>query len=96
MLDALRDLRRVPDAEPAKTLKRIVKLCREKKVSFDHMERVARAEPPRVRALLGLIGTFLGLDEAKLAPLRRALNPTATFKLGLAEAFPEAVLWQIR
>lgn len=95
-LDALRDLRFVPDTTPADTIRRLVDLCRTNVLSFARMSRAARREPPRVRALLGLMGTLLGENDLALARLRSSLNPTTVFKLGLADAFPEAHGWGIR
>lgn len=95
-LDALRALRLVPDTTPAETIHRLVDLCRAKRLSFANLARAAFHEPPRVRALLGLIGTLLDEDDGLLAKLRRSLNPTTTFKLGLATSFPDAMAWGIR
>ncbi len=95
-LDALRDLRSIPDTTPTKTIHRLVDLCREGRLSFVRLGRAARLEPPRVRALLGLIGTLLGEDADVIAKLRHSLNPTTIFKLGLADAFPAAADWRIR
>lgn len=95
-LDALRDLRFVPDTTPAETVHRLIELCRSGRLSFSRMSKAARLEPPRVRALLGLIGTRLGEDERVLARLRKSLNSTTVFKLGLTAAFPEAHRWGIR
>jgi hypothetical protein len=95
-LDALRDLRLVPDTTPAETVYRLVELCREGRLSFSRMSRAASHEPPRVRALLGLIGTLLGENSGTLEKLRRSLNPTTTFKLGLAASFAAAAAWRIR
>jgi hypothetical protein len=95
-LDALRALRFVPDTTPVETIHRLVDLCREGRLSFSRMSRAAFHEPPRVRALLGLIGTLLEEDGGTLAKLRRSLNPTTTFKLGLAASFAAAVAWGIR
>lgn len=95
-LDALRDLRDVPDTTPDATIRRLVDLCREGRLSFARMLRVAKMEPPRVRALLGLIGTLLGEPTDSLATLRHSLNPLTTFKLGLGDAFHDAASWNIR
>ena len=95
-LDALRDLRRVPDTTPAAIIHRLVDLCREGRLSFSRMLRASAHEPPRVPALLGLIGTLLGEDADELARLRRSLNPATTYKLGLAGDFPGAADWNLR
>jgi len=95
-LDALRALRFIPDTTPAETIHRLVDLCREKRLSFTHLARATFREPPRVRALLGLIGTLLHEDAATLTKLRRSLNRTTTFKLGLAASFSETAGWGIR
>lgn len=95
-LDALRDLRRVPDTTPDATIRRLADLCREGRLSFGRMMRAAKVESPRVRALLGLIGTLLGESTEALAALRHSLNPLTTFKLGLGDFFPEAASWNIR
>jgi Family of unknown function (DUF6088) len=95
-LDALRTLRFVPDTTPANTIRRLIDLCRTNVLSFARMTKAARREPPRVRALLGLMGTLLVEDERTLARLRESLNTTTVFKLGLADAFPEAHGWGIR
>ncbi len=92
-LDALRDLRHVPDTTPDATIRRLLDLCREGRLSFAKMMRAAKVESPRVRALLGLIGTLLGEPPESLAALRHSLNPLTTFKLGLSDAFPDAVSW---
>lgn len=95
-LDALRALRFVPDTTPKETIHRLVDLCREGRLSFSRMSRASVHEPPRVRALLGLIGTLLEEDGGRLAKLHRSINPTTTFKLGLADSFAAAAAWGIR
>ena len=95
-LDALRDLRHVPDTTPAATIRKLTELCREGRLSFSRMVRASRREPPRVRALLGLIGTLLGENTAVLMRLHHSLNPTTKFKLQLATDFPAASDWGIR
>jgi hypothetical protein len=95
-LDAMRNLRHVPDTTPEAVIRRLVDLCREGRLSFGRMLRVAKLEPPRVRALLGLIGTLLGEPTDSLAPLRDSLNSLTTFKLGLAGVFRDAAYWNIR
>jgi Family of unknown function (DUF6088) len=96
-LDALRALRFVPDTTPSETISRLVDLSRKGRLSFSRMSRAAlHDEPPRVRALLGLMGTLLGEDDATLEKLRHSLNPTTIFKLGLSATLSGAAAWGIR
>jgi len=95
-LDALRDLRRIPGTTPEATIRRLADLCRAGRLVFARMTRAAHHEPPRVRALLGLIGTLLREDSGALARLKDSLNPVTTFQLGLAGHFPQAANWNIR
>ena len=95
-LDALRHLRHVPDTTPEAVIHRLVDLCREGRLSFARMARAAKWEPPRVRAMLGLIGTLLGESAETLAPLQGSLNSLTTFKLGLASTFRDTARWNIR
>lgn len=95
-LDALRDLRHVPDTTPATTIRKLTDLCREGRLSFANMARASVHEPPRVRALLGLIGTLLDENAEVLRRLRASLNPTTRYKLQLAIDFPSASDWGIR
>ncbi|MEO5936804.1 MAG: hypothetical protein ABIP81_06295 [Terriglobales bacterium] len=52
-------------------------------------------EPPRVRALLGVIGPGIHASPTLLARLKKSLNPTTSFKLGLSSTFPAARTWNI-
>ena len=94
-LDALRDLRHIPDTTPEAAIRRLLGLCREGRLSFARMLRAAKPEPPRVRALLGLIGTLLGEPVESLDSLRHSLNPLTVYKLGLRDAYPDAARWNI-
>lgn len=96
VLDALRDLRSIPDTPADVVLHRITDMFRSGRLSFGRMVKAADKEPPRVKALLGTIGTVLGEDAGALKPLRESLNSTTTFKLGLGESIPAARGWGIR
>lgn len=96
VLDALRDLNSIPDASPKESVRRIAELFRNHKLSFERVVTASLHEPPRVRALVGTIGTILREDQALLQKLRSTLNTTTTFKLGLSPYFPEARAWGIR
>jgi Family of unknown function (DUF6088) len=104
-LDALRDLTRIPDAHPRDVVRRIGALIRTRDLDFSRLGRYARAEPPRVRALLGAIGDMLRrVNEGHRIPLgvltelRKGLNPLTTFHIrGAGEMFGDvAARWRIR
>ncbi len=96
VLDALRDLNSIPDTSPDESIRRIAELFRKNTLSFERVATASLREPPRVRALLGAIGTMLGENHVLLEKLRSTLNKTTKFKLGLSPFFPEAHAWGIR
>lgn len=96
VLDALRDLRRIPDSSPAEAVSKIKDLFVAKRFSFSRLARRSLNEPPRVRALLGAIGTEVGAERKALTALRKSLNPMTTFHLGVSQALPSATEWRIR
>lgn len=95
VLDALKDLHRIPDTTPSGTIRRIIELIESRKISFTRLARLARHESPRVRALVGAIGSRIGAKKA-VAGLKRSLNPLTTFHLGINDALPNATEWNIR
>jgi len=104
-LDALRDITRIPDAHPTDVVQRIGALIRTGDLDFSRLGRYARAEPPRVRALLGALGDMLRraneghrIPVSVLTALRRSLNPLTTFHIrGAREVFGDvAARWRIR
>lgn len=96
VLDALRDLRWIPDTTPEHVIARVADLFRSKRVSFERVARFARREPPRVRAVLGAIGSSFGADQHILEVLKGSLNPLTRFSLGLSDKLETAREWNIR
>ncbi len=96
VLDALRDMRWIPDTTPENVLARIADLFRSKRVSFERVARFSRREPPRVRAMLGAIGSSIGADPDVLDELKGSLNPMTHFSLGLSGKLETAREWNIR
>ncbi len=96
VLDALRDLRWIPDTTPERVIARIADLFRSKRISFERVARFARKEPPRVRAVLGVIGTKIGARPHLLNELKGSLNPMTHFSLGLSDKLETARKWNIR
>jgi hypothetical protein len=96
VLDALRDLRWIPDTTPEHVIARIAELFRSKRVSFERAACFARREPPRVRAVLGAIGASIGIRPHLLKDLKGSLNPMTHFFLGLSDKLATAREWNIR
>ena len=94
-LDALKDLHRIPDATPADTIGRIIDLIRSGKLSLKRLTRLARHESPRVRALVGAIGSHMGAERA-VAGLKKSLNPLTNFNLNIGAVLSNAEDWHIR
>jgi len=96
ILDALRELRRIPGTSPSEAVSKIKDLLVTGEHSFNRLAARAQGEPPRVRALLGAIGTEVGASRRVLVTLRKSLNPTTTFHIRVGNALPSAPKWQIR
>jgi hypothetical protein len=96
ILDALRELHRIPGSSPAKVVSKIRNLFATKEYSFTKIASRALDEPPRVRAVLGAIGSDIGASRSVLASLKRSLNRSTTFNLGLGNALLSARDWRIR
>ena len=95
VLDSLRDSRSIRDSTPEEVLRKIAALFRDGRVSYERVARAARTEPPRVRALVGLLGSMIGAERKILDKLLAGLNKTTKFRYGLWSAFPEAPRWGI-
>jgi Family of unknown function (DUF6088) len=95
-LDAIKDIRRIPDCPVSQALKIIsgkIKQLDEKQV--DELITYALLYPPRVRALIGAILENLQVN-ANTAQLRESLNPFTSIKLGLTEMdLPTIKKWNI-
>lgn len=84
LLDALKDIRRIPDSNVAtsvKVLSNLIKKMDEKQIK--DMVKYALLYPPRVRALLGAILEGLKYDNTLTSQLKQSLNPLTKFQLGL-------------
>ena len=102
-LDALREVRAIPDADPAAVLTRLKTLLATGRLNYRRLARYALVEPPRVRALLGALGEDLlaehgaAVDRAAVERLRRSLNAFSRYHLpAKAErALKHAANWRI-
>jgi hypothetical protein len=95
ILDAIKDFKKIPDTTPEESFKKILAIFSEKEVSYSRTVKLSKKEPPRVRALLGLIGTMLKKDQRALNALKESLNTTSHYNLGLSH-IPAAKEWKIR
>lgn len=95
VLDALREIRSIPSSSEIEVLHRISDLFRSGVLSFARVARFAKAEPRRVRALLGAIGSQIPGTEAALRSLRKSLNALTKFRIGVGHALPAAKTWNI-
>ncbi len=93
LLDFLRRAGRTSELSPERTVQRTLALLSEEG-RFERLIKVAYAEPPRVRALLGAIGEQLGKRPLALKRLRASLNPFSRFDFGTLAGLRHARLWQ--
>ena len=96
-LDALRNIRRIPDTTISNTLKRIKSLICDGRLQSTRLVRFALAEPPRVRALVGALAESVGCRDSSVNELRKSLNPLTTYRLGGVEKIlPHSAAWHIK
>lgn len=95
LLDFLRRAGRTSELSPEDTAKRTLALCREGGC-FERLLAVAATEPPRVRAMLGAIGSELGKKPTALNGLRHSLNPVSRFHFGMLGGLDHAADWQAK
>ncbi|MVM32448.1 hypothetical protein GO755_20555 [Spirosoma sp. HMF4905] len=96
-LDAMKDLKQIPDIDISNALVIFKSRIKElKPVQRQLMVDYALAYPPRLRALLGAILTDLNLPKGT-DKLRDSLNPLTTFDLGIDDSrLPNAPDWNIQ
>jgi hypothetical protein len=93
LLDFLRRGGRTSELSPSSTIKKTLALLSQDN-RYERLLRVAKSEPPRVRALLGAMGQELGINLTKLGRLRSSLNPFSRFDFGLFSRLSHAKEWQ--
>ncbi|MGD0541030.1 MAG: DUF6088 family protein [Tepidisphaeraceae bacterium] len=95
LLEFLREGGKSSELSPTKTIRHALELLSEKG-RFDRLVKIARSEPPRVRAILGALGTELRANPASLRRLRQTLNPLTRFDFGVFSALRHACEWQAK
>jgi len=95
LLDFLRRGGRTSELTPEDTITRTLVLFREKG-RFARLSKIANAEPPRVRAMIGAIGEEIGKQPRALKGLRASLNPVSRFDFGMLQGLARARAWQAK
>lgn len=93
VLEVLRDRGRSSDLSPQATVDRLVELVR-RPDRYRRLGLAARAEPARVRAILGALGEHAGAPPRAVDALRRSLNPYSRFDFGKFAVLANARAWQ--
>jgi hypothetical protein len=92
LLDFLRNRGEYSDLFPDETVEKLLEHFREPG-RFERLLKVAKFEPPRVRAMLGAIGQQIGQPESNLRKLAATLNPVSRFDYGILAALDNAREW---
>ena len=96
VLDALKDINKIPATTPSKALEYLKKII--KSENIEKQKKLARysiSYTPRTRALLGAILKDIGNREDAYA-LKETLNPLTKYKLGIDDGvFSNKTYWNI-
>jgi hypothetical protein len=95
LLDFLRQKAKSTELSPEATARKVLGLLSEDG-RFERLYKVARFEPPRVRAMLGALGEQLCKNPKALEKLRSSLNPLSRFDFGPLAGLPFARDWQAK
>jgi len=95
-LDALRNIRRLPNTNVNNTLWRIKSLIKTGALEPHRLTRFATAEPQRVRALVGALVETAGHRDKTVEALHNSLNPLTRFKVHVPhDVLPTAAAWHL-
>jgi len=95
LLDFLRFRGRLSELPPTETKRRLLTYFKQGD-RFERLAKIAEAEPPRVRAMIGAIGQEIGKSSKELASLRQGLNPVSKFDFGILGNLRYAKQWQAK
>ncbi len=98
LLDAFKDIKRIPDCSIAQAINRFEAIIEElNPLQTKSLIDYALTYPPRVRALVGAILENNGFTSAVLEKLKNSLNPFTTINLGIGETeLPNKSDWYIK
>lgn len=97
LLDAVKDIKRIPDCSVGQAVLRISAILKElNDKQVESIIKYALVYPPRVRALVGAILEYNNQSGKNINKLMESLNPLTVFKLGLKETeLPTKSKWFI-
>jgi len=97
LLDAFKDIKRIPDCPVAQAVRRLSAIVKELNVKqTEALLKYSLVYPPRVRALVGAVLENNSQSPKGLEKLKESLNPLTKIKLGLKEAeLPTKSKWHI-
>jgi len=97
LLDAFKDIKRIPDCPVEQGVRRLSAIVKELEIEqTEALLRYALLYPPRVRALVGALMENNGHSGSSLVKLKESLNPFTTIKIGLNESYlPTKSSWYI-
>ncbi|MCB0650837.1 MAG: hypothetical protein KDC85_06140 [Saprospiraceae bacterium] len=97
VLDALKDIKKIPGTTADKALQILMPQMKELALEdIDSMMQYALQYPPRVRALLGALIESIFPDKFDLKALKQSLNPYSTYKLNIkTSTLPATSKWNI-
>lgn len=97
LLDAFKDIKKIPDCSVAQAIKRLSTILKElSDKQTESFIKYALMYPPRVRALAGAVLENIGAKSKSIEKLKESLNPLTTIKLGVKEnELPTKSNWYI-
>jgi hypothetical protein len=96
ILDAIIDIKTIPDTTVEKTINQIKILIKNKKVSLKSLVKSAFYETTRVKSIIGAIAQEFDFDNNLLNKLKKTLNPLSMVYLNVGNTLLYAKNWQIR
>lgn len=96
VLDAIIDIKTIPDTTVEKTINQIKILIKNKKVSLKSLVKSAFYETTRVKSVIGAIAQEFDFDNDLLNKLKKSINPLSMVYLNVGNALMYAKNWQIR
>ena len=97
LLDAFKDIKKIPDSSVAQAIKRLSTIVNElNDKQTESFIKYALMYPPRVRALVGAVLENIGKKPKGVEKLKESLNPLTTIKMGVKEnELPTKSNWYI-